>query len=580
MFKNKGTRKNLNFYRGIFRVSVFRNILDKLIFKDEYDNIDKNLTDSNVGGRRGRGIRDNLFVINAITNSVKSGSDEACDVQVFDVEKCFDSLWVQECVNTLYENGFRNDKLVLLYEETKNAKIAIKTPNGTTARRDIKNIIMQGTVFGSLICTSVMDKLAKIFYQNPDLVYKYKNKVEVPVLGMVDDVLCVTNCSSKTLISNATINSFMELNKLTLSADKCSRIHVGKKNMHCPQLKVHEKEMKNSQKEKYLGDILNEKGNIKDTIESRIAKAWSYVSEIAAILNEFPFGNKRIQVGLMLREAMFLNGVLHSCEAWHGVGATQIAQLETVDHHLMRTILEANSKTPTEFLYLETGALPVKYVITSRRMNYLKHIHMLEEHELVKRIFQAQRDDPKKGDWCESVKNDLETFNIDEDKLKTLNKNQAKKYIKEQIYDKAFKDLKISQSNHSKVKNIKYEKFACQDYLKSPSFTFNEASTLFALRSKTVKNIKDNIRSFSQDDQLCPVCLKNEDTQEHCLNCPKLMRPNESHLQQQYNNIYSNNESKQHEITKHFVNILERRQLLLQVGLPGTETLDPPLYLL
>ena len=32
-------------------------------------------------------------------------------------------------------------------------------------------------------------------------------------------------------------------------------------------------------------------------------------------------------------------------------------------------------------------------------------------------------DDPKKGDWCESVKNDLETFNIDEDKLKTLNKN-------------------------------------------------------------------------------------------------------------------------------------------------------------
>ena len=58
---------------------------------------------------------------------------------------------------------------------------------------------MQGTVFGSLICTSVMDKLAKIFYQNPELVYKYKNKVEVPVLGMVDDVLCVTKCSTNQL---------------------------------------------------------------------------------------------------------------------------------------------------------------------------------------------------------------------------------------------------------------------------------------------------------------------------------------------------------------------------------------------
>ena len=61
-----------------------------------------------------------------------------------------------------------------------------------------------------------MDKLAKIFYKNPDLVYKYKKKVDVPVLGMVDDVLSVTKCSNKTVISNATINSFMELNKLKM----------------------------------------------------------------------------------------------------------------------------------------------------------------------------------------------------------------------------------------------------------------------------------------------------------------------------------------------------------------------------
>ena len=193
---------------------------------------------------------------------------------------------------------------------------------------------------------------------------------------MVDDVLCVTKCSSKTVISNATINTFMELNKLTLSAEKCSNIHIGKKCDQCPKLKVHENDMKDSQKEKYLGDSINEKGTLKDTIENRIAKGWAYVSEIGAILSEFPFGSKKIQVGLMLREAMFLNGVLHSSEAWHGLTATQIAQIELVDHHLMRTILGAHSKTPTEFLYLETGALPVKYVITSRRLNYLKHIHM------------------------------------------------------------------------------------------------------------------------------------------------------------------------------------------------------------
>ena len=40
------------------------------------------------------------------------------------------------------------------------------------------------------------------------------NKVDVPV----DDVLCVTKCSNKTIAANATINLFMESNKLKLSA--------------------------------------------------------------------------------------------------------------------------------------------------------------------------------------------------------------------------------------------------------------------------------------------------------------------------------------------------------------------------
>ena len=87
---------------------------------------------------------------------------------------------------------------------------------------------MQGTVFGSLICSAVMDKLAKLFYNDNNLLYKYKNSVSVPILGMVDDVLSVAKCSSSSVASNATVNSFMELNKLKLAEKKCGQIHIGK----------------------------------------------------------------------------------------------------------------------------------------------------------------------------------------------------------------------------------------------------------------------------------------------------------------------------------------------------------------
>ena len=135
------------------------------------------------------------------------------------MEKYFDALWAQECINTLFENGLQNNKLVLLHEETKNALIAIKTSTGLTERENIDNLIMQGTVFGSLICTSVMDKLGKIFYNNESLLHKYKNEVKVHILGMVDDVLCVAKCSNEAVSPVATINCFMELNKLKLAAN-------------------------------------------------------------------------------------------------------------------------------------------------------------------------------------------------------------------------------------------------------------------------------------------------------------------------------------------------------------------------
>ena len=111
------------FFIFYFRVNIFRSTLDKLIYNDEYAKVDANLTDANVGARKSRNIRDNIFVMNAVTNSVLKEKLEPIDVQVYDVEKCFDALWLEECINDLYEAGLNNDKLPLLFLENQNAKV-------------------------------------------------------------------------------------------------------------------------------------------------------------------------------------------------------------------------------------------------------------------------------------------------------------------------------------------------------------------------------------------------------------------------------------------------------------------------
>ena len=49
----------------------------------------------------------------------------------------------------------------------------------------ICDIIMQCTVWGSLLCTSTIDKLEELGQSRPDLLYKYKG-VPVPPLGIME----------------------------------------------------------------------------------------------------------------------------------------------------------------------------------------------------------------------------------------------------------------------------------------------------------------------------------------------------------------------------------------------------------
>ena len=74
---------------------------------------------------------------------------------------------------------------------------------------------MQGTVWGSLLCNSV-DMLGKISYSTPQTLYLYK-EVPIPHLGMVDEIIYVTNVKNALKIVNNLINTFIESKNLTLS---------------------------------------------------------------------------------------------------------------------------------------------------------------------------------------------------------------------------------------------------------------------------------------------------------------------------------------------------------------------------
>ena len=290
------------------------------------------------------------------------GEMDDIDLQLFDVIKMFDKLWIQEAINDLYEVNMTNDNLSLLYKENQNNSIAIKSPYGISNRFIIEDVIMQGTVFAPLQATTSMSQLGSLAYKRGKPLLTYKETVQIPAMGMIDDIATVTKCGMQTVLSNAVTNSFVESKRLQLGPKKSHRLHFGKKHKDCLDLKIHGDKMENSNQEKYVGDIITEDAKNDENIAARKGKAFAIAGDILAILDEIPLGPYRIDAGLCMRNGMFLNAILTNSEVWYGLKSTHITELEEVDEYLLRQILNAHSKTPKEMLHLETGTIPVEYV--------------------------------------------------------------------------------------------------------------------------------------------------------------------------------------------------------------------------
>ena len=521
LYKQKGSRKDLDNYRGVFRTTVLRSILDRLIYNDCYQTIDENLTDHKVGARKNRNIRDNIFVLGAVVNSVVNGNEEPIQIQVGDIEKCFDKLWLQATTNALYESGLKNDNLNLLYLENKKARVAVKINNRITERIIVKDVELQGSVWGSLKCTSSMDILNQIILPQNHLIYRYKsdNNVRLGVLGMVDDTLAISRCGVPAIQKNSVINSFIEAQRLTLSKKKSVLLHISgrsKCQQVCPTLQVQNEDMRTVESVRYLGDIISASGSLRPCIEERRSKGWGKLSEITAILSELP-DRRQLEIGLKLRDTKLHNGILFNCEAWSSTPDKDIKRLEQVDVGALKALVAGHSKCPTAFYFLEFGTLMIKHKVMIKRLMYHHHILSRDDNELIKKVYNKQKEHYTKGDWFQTVKSDFQFIDVimNENVIQSTPKEQYKKFVDTKVREAAFKSyLTLPETSKSKMKDLVYKDFKIQPYMNTNTFSTHEINLLFSLRSKCYP-AKMNFKKLHRGDLNCSLKCDVQETQFH-----------------------------------------------------------------
>ena len=590
IYKGKGSKMELDNERGIFIVNIFRSVLMKMIYNDKYETVDKSMSDSNVGARKHKNIRNHIFVLNGVINEVINNKETGIDIGIMDYRQCFDSMWMEESMNDLWEAGIKDDKLALIYKMNEQTSVSVKTPFGNTESEVVRRVVMQGETFGPLCCSVQVDTFGKECIMKDQLLHLYKNEVGIPPLAMVDDLVCISKCGLESVLMNAFINAKSNMKKLQFGSAKCHKMHVGSQRCYCPQLTVDNWELKvvkhldtgetevvdelngqhimeTSDQEKYLGDIISNNGKNKKNIEARVAKGIGIVDQILSILSRTVFGPFQFEVALILRSSLLLSGILTNSEAWYGLKNEDMEKLEQIDESLLRKILEVGSGCPKEMLYLEMGVLPIRFVVMCRRLMFLHYIINEDPESLVGRVFTAQEKTPGKNDWCLTVENDMEELGITltHSEIRSMTEFRFKSLVKPLIYKKALSYLNNFKLKHTKVMHIEHMELSLQEYLRPKNVSgIQLAKFLFQSRSRMLQVKANFSQKYKNEEMGCPLKCNKRDSQEHLLECEKI-NPNAINKSKEplYRDLFSKEVEKQKEVAIILKNNLQNRKELL-----------------
>ena len=137
--------------------------MEKILFKRRERALILKLSALQNGGVSERSIQDDLFIVNHTIYKYKKDGKNLY-MLFADIEKCFDHLWLKDCIIELVRHGTPIQEAMFIYEMNKNVKAIVKTPVGDTDEIELEEIVRQGTVGGNKLCIVSTDRINKKGY--------------------------------------------------------------------------------------------------------------------------------------------------------------------------------------------------------------------------------------------------------------------------------------------------------------------------------------------------------------------------------------------------------------------------------
>ena len=506
----KGPVQDMNKKRGLFLTNVMSKIYEKVLKKRNKEKIDANVSETQVGGKKHRSTVDLMILLSDIVRRNKKIGRKTY-LLFGDAIKCFDKLWLRDCLVEMYKMGIDPQDILMIYLLNKTANIVVKTPVGDTNVFTVTEIVKQGTIWGPEMCCIETDSINRIGENCKTTI----EEIEYGVLGYVDDVLGAG--SAEKIRKCARCMRRLEiLKKYTFGMDKTHYLimNTGKEEDELIEEELEGGKIERTEVEEYLGFWLNENGNCMTQIEKKSDELMGELSTIRKLACKESVGILYFCVRLFLFEACIIASMLYGFEAW-SVTAKEIEELERLQGKMLCKLLEIPKTTPYWGLLHETGVWSVKWRLAYRKIMLFHNIMTSEDARLVKGVVLQQVGEQNSfyEEACQMAA-ELGLTNV-----AAMEKSELKKKIKLAVKDKMDKDISLATQGSTKLRFIKTVQFGQATYF--DSYGCEDVNLILKLRLNMV-DVHSNYKGDISKKRMCVHCNNEKDTTEHLGQCPNV----------------------------------------------------------
>ena len=299
---------------------------------------------------------------------------------------------------------------------------SIQTRYGPTREIKIRDSIRQGGVLSVIEYAILIDEISKeIRKRGLGLMTKTGNKVD-SILWM-DDVCLIHHVQEKLQEVLNVTNYVAQKYHIEFGAAKCKVVQIGKGTKS--EIRLNNQILEEVTSYKYLGELINNKGNLEDHLTATQSKIRAITGQIIAETGNKEFKGIKMKAIWQLVHATIIPILTYAAEGWNYT-KDEIEKTQTIFNEALKTILFLPQGTPTTILLNETGHPAIEDIIKKKII--------MQSHRLInmKKNTNKKMTQHENSTWMERTNGILEEFKV-KDQIAKCSKNEMKNSINKQI---------------------------------------------------------------------------------------------------------------------------------------------------